>query len=100
MQLISIFVFAHSVIPNLPKSEIPGLCLTLSETLEIGFLMKRLIVHLLSRRVRWLSGRASDSGARGPGGFAPDDCRKVSLSKTLSKVLVNTEEAVAPSQND
>ena len=34
------------------------------------------------RRARWLSGRASDSGARGPG-FEPHDCCVVSLSKTL-----------------
>ena len=39
--------------------------------------------------VRWLSGRVSDSGARGPG-FETYRCRVVSLSKTLysPKVLV------------
>ena len=33
-------------------------------------------------RARWLGGRASDSGARGPE-FEPHDRRVVSLSKTL-----------------
>ena len=39
---------------------------------------------------RWLSGRVSDSGARGPG-FETNRRRVVSLSKTLysPKVLVN-----------
>ena len=36
------------------------------------------------RGPRWLSGRASDSGARGPG-FEPHDRGIVSLSKTLSE---------------
>ena len=42
------------------------------------------------RGARWLSGRVSDSGARGPG-FETYRCRVVSLSKTLysPKVLVN-----------
>ena len=39
-----------------------------------------LISELWGRR--WLSGRASDSGARGPG-FEPHDRRIVSLNKTL-----------------
>ena len=34
------------------------------------------------QRVQRLSGRALDSGARGPG-FEPHDCRVVPLSKTL-----------------
>ena len=36
----------------------------------------------VGRRARWLSGRASYSGARGPG-FEPHDRRVVSLRKTL-----------------
>ena len=42
------------------------------------------------RGARWLSGRVSDSGARGPG-FETYCRRVVSLSKTLysPKVLVN-----------
>ena len=51
------------------------------------------------RGARWLSGRASVSGARGPG-FEPHDCRGVSLRHfKLPKVLVNTQEAVASSQH-
>ena len=44
----------------------------------------------LARGARWLSGRVSDSGARGPG-FETYRRRVVSLSKTLysPKVLVN-----------
>ena len=43
-----------------------------------------------TRGARWLSGRVSDSGARGPG-FETYRRRVVSLSKTLysPKVLVN-----------
>ena len=46
--------------------------------------------HLFTRGARWLSGRVSDSGARGPG-FETYRRRVVSLSKTLysPKVLVN-----------
>ena len=46
--------------------------------------------HLKYRGARWLSGRVSDSGARGPG-FETYRRRVVSLSKTLysPKVLVN-----------
>ena len=45
---------------------------------------------LVYRGARWLSGRVSDSGARGPG-FETYRRRVVSLSKTLysPKVLVN-----------
>ena len=45
---------------------------------------------IFSRGARWLSGRVSDSGARGPG-FETYRRRVVSLSKTLysPKVLVN-----------
>ena len=45
---------------------------------------------ILRRGARWLSGRVSDSGARGPG-FETYRRRVVSLSKTLysPKVLVN-----------
>ena len=53
-----------------------------------GELMKT-ILQLSSRGARWLSGRVSDSGARGPG-FETYRRRVVSLSKTLysPKVLV------------
>ena len=46
--------------------------------------------HIHSWGARWLSGRVSDSGARGPG-FETYRRRVVSLSKTLysPKVLVN-----------
>ena len=46
--------------------------------------------HFVGRGARWLSGRVSDSGARGPG-FETYRRRVVSLSKTLysPKVLVN-----------
>ena len=55
---------------------VPELLLKLSDTLHI-------------RGARWLSGRVSDSGARGPG-FETYRRRVVSLSKTLysPKVLV------------
>ena len=47
-------------------------------------------LYLYQRGARWLSGRVSDSGARGPG-FETYRRRVVSLSKTLysPKVLVN-----------
>ena len=47
-------------------------------------------VHYSLGGARWLSGRVSDSGARGPG-FETYRRRVVSLSKTLysPKVLVN-----------
>ena len=53
--------------------------------LTLGILTKA-----LHRGARWLSGRVSDSGARGPG-FETYRRRVVSLSKTLysPKVLVN-----------
>ena len=56
---------------------------------------------LNSRGARWLSGRVSDSGARGRG-FETYRRHVVSLSKTLysPKVLVITQEAVAPSRHD
>ena len=49
-----------------------------------------LYAYLFLRGARWLSGRVSDSGARGPG-FETYRRRVVSLSKTLysPKVLVN-----------
>ena len=48
------------------------------------------LFSLKTRGARWLSGRVSDSGARGPG-FETYRRRVVSLSKTLysPKVLVN-----------
>ena len=50
---------------------------------------------------RWLSGRVSDSGARGPG-FETYRRRVVSLSKTLysPKYWLITQEAMAPSRHD
>ena len=59
-------------------------------------------IILLNKRARWLRGRESDSGARGPG-FEPHDRRVVFLEQdTLSspKVLVNIQEVVAPSKHD
>ena len=52
--------------------------------------MSTAILSLPLRGARWLSGRVSDSGARGPG-FETYRRRVVSLSKTLyfPKVLVN-----------
>ena len=54
-----------------------------------------------ARGERWLSGRVSDSGARGRG-FEIYRRRVVSLSKTLysPKVLDITQEAVTPSRHD
>ena len=51
--------------------------------------------HFGAGGARWLSGRVSDSGARGRG-FETYRCRVVSLSKTLysPKVLVNYPESV------
>ena len=51
--------------------------------------------------MRWLSGRASNSGARGQG-FDTYLRRVVSLSKTLYslKSTGNTQEVVAPSRHD
>ena len=47
----------------------------------------------------WLSGRASDSGARGRGIDPHSGCRVVSLNKILliPKSTGNIQEAVAPS---
>ena len=52
--------------------------------------LSRGYIQILNRGARWLSGRVSDSGARGPG-FETYRRRVVSLSKTLysPKVLVN-----------
>ena len=54
-----------------------------------------------TRGARWLSGRVSDSGARGRG-FETYRRRVVSLSKTLysRKYWLITQEAVAPSRHD
>ena len=54
-----------------------------------------LLPHVLGG-ARWLSGRVSDSGARGRG-FETYPRRVVSLSKTLYSP---TQEAVAPSRYD
>ena len=65
--------------------------------MEIGheIIFTAILPLLLTRGARWLSGRVSDSGARGRG-FETYLCRVVSLSKTLysPKVLV------APSRHD
>ena len=83
------FHYLNSTILLLPKLTLkfpvavqPGLCLTWS--------------------MRWPSGRASDSGARGQG-FDPHSGRRVvSLSKIHipPKSTGNTQEAVAPSRHD
>ena len=54
------------------------------------FLISCHVIPCYNRGARWLSGRVSDSGARGPG-FETYRRRVVSLSKTLysPKVLVN-----------
>ena len=82
----------------------PSLCRTWSENPKTGFLTTRLIYfthvisimckikesfHLTLRAMRWLSGRVSDSGARGRGLETYLRC-VASLSKTLYslKVLV------------
>ena len=56
----------------------------------LQFCLHRLDPLLFGKGARWLSGRVSDSGARGPG-FETYRRRVVSLSKTLysPKVLVN-----------
>ena len=56
----------------------------------MGYVLKSKINYRNVRGARWLSGRVSDSGARGPG-FETYRRRVVSLSKTLysPKVLVN-----------
>ena len=60
----------------------PCLCILLHDTCTYHY--------MIVRGARWLSGRVSDSGARGPG-FETYRRRVVSLSKTLysPKVLVN-----------
>ena len=57
--------------------------------------------HSVIGGARWLSGKASDSGARGQG-FETYLCRVVSLTKTLysPKSTGNTQEAVALSRHD
>ena len=55
--------------------------------LVLGFVTKSdtnqaVLPQKMVREPQWLSGRASDSGGRGPG-FKPDDRRVVYLSKTL-----------------
>ena len=55
----------------------------------------------MTNGARWLSGRMSDSGARGRG-FETYRRRAVSLSKTFTprKYWLITQEAVAPSRHD
>ena len=62
----------------------------LATLLFLIFICHDVRVFFLFRGARWLSGRVSDSGARGPG-FETYRRRVVSLSKTLysPKVLVN-----------
>ena len=57
---------------------------------QIDYCKSRLSLSFHEGGARWLSGRVSDSGARGPG-FETYRRRVVSLSKTLysPKVLVN-----------
>ena len=59
-------------------------------TFSISVIISTDSVSYCLRGARWLSGRVSDSGARGPG-FETYRRRVVSLSKTLysPKVLVN-----------
>ena len=56
----------------------------------LNYVINSFINSFVKRGARWLSGRVSDSGARGPG-FETYRRRVVSLSKTLfsPKVLVN-----------
>ena len=65
-------------------------CVNLSPTVQDFSPVIYYHSQLSSRGARWLSGRVSDSGARGPG-FETYRRRVVSLSKTLysPKVLVN-----------
>ena len=68
----------------------PGQRSTMTLTSGTHMYTCTLLVRYLYRGARWLSGRVSDSGARGPG-FETYRRRVVSLSKTLysPKVLVN-----------
>ena len=65
-------------------------CVTTLKIIFHYFLKFLIFFFFFSRGARWLSGRVSDSGARGPG-FETYRRRVVSLSKTLysPKVLVN-----------
>ena len=49
------------------------------------------VYDLLHGKPRWLSGRVSDYGARGTR-FEPQDCREVSLSKTIKWLHHNMTE--------
>ena len=65
---------------------------------------KLLFIHELCplcnhRGARWLSGRVSDSGAKGPG-FETYLRRVVSLHFTPRKYWLITQEAMAPSRHD
>ena len=81
----------------------PGLSPILSESQETEFLAMgcmdfydcALVPVQNYEREQWLSGRASVSGARGPGFEHQDHC-----VVSLTKVLVNTQEIVASSQHD
>ena len=66
------------------------LSITSSQECSIVQLMIPIVEFISLRGARWLSGRVSDSGARGPG-FETYRRRVVSLSKTLysPKELVN-----------
>ena len=60
------------------------------------------LIILLYHGARWPSGRVSDSESRGPG-FDPNKGHcVVTLSKAhlLPRVLVKTQEAMAPSRHD
>ena len=69
----------------------------------VGFVTRRLkcSIYIHCGGARWLSGRVSDSGARGRG-FETYRRRVVSLSKNFTprKYWLITQEAVAPSRHD
>ena len=80
----SYVTYEYVIWPNLCyKRRYDLLCLLL-------FYAWKCVMSISVRGARWLSGRVSDSGARGPG-FETYRRRVVSLSKTLysPKVLVN-----------
>ena len=67
-------------------------------------LQRRLMQHhtTCDKGARWPSGRASDSESNGPG-FEPHKGHRVvflSNAHLLPRVLVNAQEAMAPSRHD
>ena len=75
--------------------------LNLQRKMLIDIMNDHGLEQLVHRGARWLSGRVSDSGARGQG-FDTYRRRVVSLSKhfTPRKYWLITQEAVAPSRHD